>query len=482
MTIESARFRTTTPLPPGNYQVVVEAVGASANYGVDRKTISITVPTPVPPTAPPAATRALRRDPLAQTIETHDSDLFVAAVELYFSAKPAGADASDNNVRVRIVEVDNGFPTAKVLTFAETSLKASQVVTDDYTSFTFPGPVYLKRNTRYAIVVITKSAEYLVWTARVGGTLVGTNTVMGGQAYAAGVLQQSADEVTWGPVYDTDLTFRLKCINYSPEKTIEFQPVACADSTGFRLEPTFLLPDDKTNNEETACAIKWYYKLDSVNIWYPFEPYSDIFPGVIFDQLTFKVFMQSLGDNAVRVTPVISMNNPAKILTTYKRGFETELPSKTLTLPTAYRYVRMIATMTQASACKWFVSDNTAAVTPTVYSSGANYSVGALVTSGGKTWLALTVSGPASTVVTPVQGANWTEASTLLGVVWRLMPETGQVVTSLGNGKHEYERTLDLGTNSGRTQFRYMIKQQVATVDETAVPPTITNIMCILNS
>jgi hypothetical protein len=492
MTINSATFRTPSPLPAGSViKITLEATGADSNYGADIKTMSVTVPPPPPPPQVPVPTPIRRRDPLAQTIETSNSDLFVAAVELYFSAKPATDTASAPNsstpssrIRVQLVEVENGFPTARVLTNGEASIdEVALVSTTDFTSFNFPGPVYLKRNSRYAIVVITESPDYLVWTAKVGGTIDGTNDLQGVQAYPAGVLQQSADRVSWAPIFDTDLTFRLKCIKYSPEKTIEFAPVSCPDSIGFRFEPTFLLPDDPTNNAETACEIRWSYKLDADTVWQAFEPYSDIFPGEVFDQVKFQLFMRSTGNNATRVTPVVSLNSPANSLTTYKRGLYTQFPSKTMTMATAYRYVRMIVKQTQASACTWYVSDNTPSTAATVWTSGTDFTAGALATNDGKTWLALLNSGPGNGGhQTPAQGSYWTEADTVDSVVWRLVPSTDEVVTPVGNGVFEHERNLDLGFNSGRTQFRYMLKQQVGSVEETATPPTCSDVICILNA
>jgi hypothetical protein len=169
-------------------------------------------------------------DPLAQTIMVNGSaypqGVFVSSVDLCFGAKPA----DDIPVFVELRPVVNGYPSSRnILPCAAGSGQAvashrmadvTTTTTPDFgpdalggvvntsTRFEFPALVHLKGGTEYAIVIHSNSDEYTVYTAELGGTLVGTDQKVSKQPYA-GSFFKSQNASTWTESPFEDLMFRV---------------------------------------------------------------------------------------------------------------------------------------------------------------------------------------------------------------------------------------------------------------------------------
>jgi len=163
-------------------------------------------------------------DPLAQTIMVdgagYPQGVFVSSVDLCFSAKPV----DDVPVYVQLRPVVNGYPSSReILPCASNKGKAiSELHTADvttttapdfdtastYTRFVFPSLVHLKSGTEYAIIVHSNSDEYKVYTAELGGTLLGTDQKVSKQPYA-GAFFMSQNASTWTESPFEDLMFRI---------------------------------------------------------------------------------------------------------------------------------------------------------------------------------------------------------------------------------------------------------------------------------
>lgn len=111
--------------------------------------------------------------PLAQTfildVPTLSVEaMFLTSIDLYFAKKPT---TTTNGIEVQIREVDNGYPTARVLPFGTKILQPSSVNTSSNasspTKFTFDTPVLIKTNVQYAIVVlaVANDPNYEIWIA-----------------------------------------------------------------------------------------------------------------------------------------------------------------------------------------------------------------------------------------------------------------------------------------------------------------------------
>jgi hypothetical protein len=163
-------------------------------------------------------------DPLAQTImvngNAYSQGVFVSSVDLCFSTKPA----DDIPVFVELRPVVNGYPSSRnILPCAAGSGRAiashrmadvSTTTAPDFdtastfTRFVFPALVHLKGGTEYAIVIHSNSDEYKVYTAELGGALIGTDQKVSKQPYA-GSFFKSQNASTWTESPFEDLMFRV---------------------------------------------------------------------------------------------------------------------------------------------------------------------------------------------------------------------------------------------------------------------------------
>ena len=106
-------------------------------------------------------------DPLAQSFFVEeDSGIFLTSVDFYFLTKSASLP-----VDVRIVSVENGYPTDKVMKNARVILNPDQVNTStdgtSPTNFKFENPVYLVQG-EYAFVIGSADADYQAWICQIG--------------------------------------------------------------------------------------------------------------------------------------------------------------------------------------------------------------------------------------------------------------------------------------------------------------------------
>ena len=148
--------------------------------------------------------------PLAQTFKIDAiGGVFLTSVNLFFATK-------DPTIPVWI-EIRNtvaGTPGQQVLPYSRKILEPAFVNTDfergeTPTSFVFESPVYCQEGQEYALVIVSKSQEYLIWTARVGGTDAITGGLVTSQP-ALGSMYKSSNSSTWTPVQSEDIKFSIQ--------------------------------------------------------------------------------------------------------------------------------------------------------------------------------------------------------------------------------------------------------------------------------
>jgi hypothetical protein len=161
-------------------------------------------------------------DPLAQTFVVDgktnttytegdppaETGIFAKSLSLYFQAKDAGVP-----VQISIRSVENGYPTQTIVPGSEIVLYPSDInVSADASSATtasFDYPVYLDKDTEYAIILIANSAVYKVFVSDIGGfDLTDTTYRVVSQPYN-GVFFTSANASTWTAEQTKDLKFIL---------------------------------------------------------------------------------------------------------------------------------------------------------------------------------------------------------------------------------------------------------------------------------
>jgi len=148
-------------------------------------------------------------DPLAQSFIIDQEDgVYITSVDIFFSTK-----SNTIPVKCEIRRMDNGYPTNDVIPFAQKYLNHGSVnVSADAstaTTFTFPSPVYLQEGIEYCLVLKTDATDYAVYTARLGGTVIGSDRTVSQQP-STGVLFKSANDSTWTPEQMEDLKFNMK--------------------------------------------------------------------------------------------------------------------------------------------------------------------------------------------------------------------------------------------------------------------------------
>jgi hypothetical protein len=112
-------------------------------------------------------------DPLAQSfVVTDDPGIFMTGVDMFFQSR-----SETIPIKVRIVPLENGYPSVKVMKHSEVELNPDQVnISNDGsvpTRFTFPAPVYLPAGD-YAFYLGSASGDYDAWISQVGEADINT--------------------------------------------------------------------------------------------------------------------------------------------------------------------------------------------------------------------------------------------------------------------------------------------------------------------
>jgi methionine-rich copper-binding protein CopC len=170
-------------------------------------------------------------DPLAQTFfidsSNHPDGYFVSSVDLFFKQKSTTED-----ITVQIRPVINGFPSSsEIVPFAISSLTPDSVnltsypdATDSssYTKFKFDSPIYLTPGT-YAIVVISASKDYSIFTSTVGGFRLSDLDSRIAEIPYTGDLFKSSNSQTWLPSPYQDMCFVINRADFSASGTVAFK-------------------------------------------------------------------------------------------------------------------------------------------------------------------------------------------------------------------------------------------------------------------
>jgi len=155
-------------------------------------------------------------DPVAETFlvdaTAHPDGIFLSKVRLCFQSRD-----DQLPVRVQIRPSVNGYPAAgQFVPFSDVTLMPDKVKTTDfpnfddpskYTEFEFESPVHLLPG-EHALVVLSNSNNYFIWTAVKDEKDVNTGNAVGQQPYA-GSFFKSQNGSTWTADQDADLMFRL---------------------------------------------------------------------------------------------------------------------------------------------------------------------------------------------------------------------------------------------------------------------------------
>jgi len=224
-----------------------------------------TVPTPPPPP---------RVDPVAQSFYIDDAfypdGVFVTSIDLYFKSKSSNANLG---ATVEIREMDNGFPTRKVIGGERARVLSSAIninaAAGSATTFTFNSPIYLLPGNEYCFVVKPdgNSDEFEIWTAELGQIDITNSNVSvridKNNALIAGVLFTSSNDYTWSVKQNLDVKFKMKIAAFSTTSTgtAIFSNVDVTDNitySAFQLNVEDLVPSQTAINYEIRNADSSY--------------------------------------------------------------------------------------------------------------------------------------------------------------------------------------------------------------------------------
>lgn len=145
--------------------------------------------------------------------------VFISCVDLYFQAKSSTAGIS-----IEIRNVVNGTVARSRVPFGFKHIQSSDVNISANASvptpFFFDSPVYLRGDEEYAIIVKPDgdNPDYRVWIAELGGIDVNTGGLIDQQP-AVGMLFTSANDRTYTPRQNQDLTFKIWRANFDTTVT-----------------------------------------------------------------------------------------------------------------------------------------------------------------------------------------------------------------------------------------------------------------------
>ena len=183
-------------------------------------------------------------DPVSETFLVDiNGGVFVTKVDLFFQAIDPALP-----VTLQIRTVVNGYPGSTVVPFGECTLypntDGGPVVSDDATAattFIFSSPVFLDGGTEYALTVLANSTQYLIYTAKLGETVVAGTSTVSRQPYN-GVFFVSQNASAWTAVQDEDLKFTIyrAQFNTGTQGTLVFNndalPNAYLDNLAFQTQ------------------------------------------------------------------------------------------------------------------------------------------------------------------------------------------------------------------------------------------------------
>ena len=241
---------------PGSNAFQSEAFGTYSGSGTIRtqitKRVAVRNP-PRPKPKPTTVTKAVHRDPLAQTFTVDSKGAMLTSFDLFFASKDPNA-----KIFVELRTVELGTPTQfLVQDYCQVALNPDQInVSDDAsvaTNVKFSSPVYLEPGIEYAIVILCPSSDgYEMWTALMGEKTVKTanlpnvQNVIVTKQYIGGALFKSQNGTIWTPNQYQDLTFKLYKAKFVNSGTLTFYntPVTSGGTNVARLQnnPIEVLP------------------------------------------------------------------------------------------------------------------------------------------------------------------------------------------------------------------------------------------------
>lgn len=170
-----------------------------------------------------------RRDPLSQSFvldeAIYTNGAFVTSIDLYFRTK---SEDSSLGATVEIREMENGFPTQKIIGGEIARVENADIAVDPDTAlvpttFTFSNPVYLKSGVSYCFTVKpdANSTDFSIWVAELGAFDISNPDieVRIEKQPSAGIVFTSSDDYSWTTRQNIDLKFTMRVASFDTDNS-----------------------------------------------------------------------------------------------------------------------------------------------------------------------------------------------------------------------------------------------------------------------
>lgn len=247
------------------------------------------------------------KDPLAQTFG-FSVPTTLTRIDVPFSAKGPNSE-SPLELQLRDVELPGGLPGT--ILYESVIKKAEELNIGDTSSnvFQFGNPMLQQGNLFRALVFMTDSNKYQVYTATLGraglnpAAFITSNPNLRGSE-PAGILLESLNAVNWEANSRAALRYKLYRADFSPESWVYFTRISSVNYSQLFLNVDQVVPENTT--------INWQVSIDGLDISNPSKAWIDIVPfetldlGVTATTIDVRV---KLTTSDSRVSPYINLKN-----------------------------------------------------------------------------------------------------------------------------------------------------------------------------
>jgi len=214
-------------------------------------------------------------DPVAQSFG-FSQPTTITRVRIPFAGKGAAGD-SPVTVQLRTVELPGGFPGRSY--FDEVVRKPQDIIVGAPNQFVFGNPIYQPANTLRALVLLSDSNNYLIYTATLGRAglnptqhITQNPNIRGTEP--AGILLESLNAVNWEAESRSALRYQVYRAEFSAEAWVYFTRLTGVNYSQLVLNADTVIP--------SGTAIEWNVSTDglavgnSLKTWRTINPYEKL--------------------------------------------------------------------------------------------------------------------------------------------------------------------------------------------------------------
>lgn len=244
-------------------------------------------------------------DPLAQTFG-FSSPTTITRIRIPFAQKGPNS-APPVSLQFRTVELPGGFPGRDYFEDIVRKAEALNVGLDSVNDFTFANPTYVPANTLRALVLLSDSTSYSVYSATLGrpgqnpiGFITENPNIRGLEP--AGILLESLNAINWEAASRSALRYQVYRAQFAAESWLYFTRLTGLNHSQFVLNADTVIP--------LGTAIMWQISSDGLAVSNSSKVWIDIKP---FEKLDLQALATTIDLRAklsttnTRITPYVGL-------------------------------------------------------------------------------------------------------------------------------------------------------------------------------